>query len=318
MKVMLRAGIALSLGALAAQASAQSSYPNRPIRVVIQFAPGGSDVVARILLQKMGETLGQPFVIDNRPGAAGIIGANIVAKAAPDGYTTLFATASFAVTAAYSKQLPYDSIKDFDSIGFIGSQPFVLVAHPSLPANSVKDFIALSKIKPLNYASAGTGGVGHLSHELFTHLAGIKGTHVPYKGTGPMVTALLAGEVPSAMVNISGSWPHVRAGRLKALGVASAKRTVFAPELPTIAEQGLPGFEAATWYGLTSPRGTSPMAIKILNREIAAALKTDTREKIIALGVELAPSTPQEFTDYMRSEVAKWAKIIKVAGISDT
>jgi tripartite-type tricarboxylate transporter receptor subunit TctC len=315
--VKLRAVLALCGSALAVHAAAQANYPSRPVRVVIQFAPGGSDVVARILCQKMGENLGQPFVIDNRPGAAGIIGANIVAKAAPDGYTTLFATASFAVTAASSAQLPYDSIRDFESIGFIGSQPFALIVHPAVQANSVKDYIALAKVKPMNFASAGAGGVGHLTQELFHHLAGIKGTHVPYKGTGPMVTALIAGEVPSAMVNISGSWPHVRGGRLKALGVASLKRTSFAPELPTIAESGLSGFEGSTWYALTAPRGTPPAAIALLNREIAAALKTDTREKIIALGVELAPSTPQAFSNYMRAEVAKWRTIIKVAGISE-
>ena len=299
-------------------ATAQTTnYPNRPIRVVIQFAPGGSDVVARILCQKMGESLGQPFVIDNRPGAAGIIGANIVAKAAPDGYTTLFATASFAVTAAFSKQLPYDSIRDFDSIGYVGSQPFLLIVHPSVPANSVQDFIALSRSKPLNYASAGTGGIGHLTQELFNHLTGIKATHVPYKGTGPMVTALIAGEVPAAMINISGAWSHVRGGRLKAVGVSSLKRTAFAPELPTIAEAGVPGFESGTWYGLTAPRGTAAAAIVLLNREIAAALKTDTREKIAALGVDVAPSTPQAFSEFFRAEVAKWRKIIQVAGISE-
>jgi tripartite-type tricarboxylate transporter receptor subunit TctC len=313
--VKMRMAVALCSSLPAAQAAAQSAYPNRPIRVVIQFAPGGSDVVARILCQKMGESLGQPFVIDNRPGAAGIIGANIVAKAAPDGYTTLFATASFAVTAASSTQLPYDSIRDFDAIGFVGSQPFALIVHPSVPANSVKDYIALAKTKPMNFASAGASGVGHLTQELFHHLAGIKGTHVPYKGTGPMVTALIAGEVPSAMVNISGSWSHVRAGRLKALGVASLKRTSFAPDLPTIAESGLPGFEGSTWYAFVAPRGIPPAAISVLNREIAAALKTDTRDKITALGVELAPSTPQEFANYMRAEVEKWRKIIKVANI---
>jgi tripartite-type tricarboxylate transporter receptor subunit TctC len=316
----MRVLLAFFFGAWAAHAVAQSTYsayPNRPIRVVIQFAPGGSDVVARILCQKMTESLGQPFVIDNRPGAAGVIGANIVAKAAPDGYTTLFATASFAVTAAFNQQLPYDSIKDFDSIGFIGSQPFALVVHPAVPVNSVKEFIALSKAKPLNFASAGGGGVGHLTQELFNHLTGIKATHIPYKGTGPMVTALIAGEVPAAMVNISGSWAHVRGGRLKALGVASLKRTAFAPELPTIAESGVPGFEGGTWYGLTAPRGTSAAAITVLNREMAAALKTDAREKLVALGVELAPSTPQEFSNYMLAEVAKWRKIIKVAGISE-
>lgn len=318
--VKMRVWLAFFFGAWTAHAAAQSTfstYPNRPIRVVIQFAPGGSDVVARILCQKMTESLGQSFVIDNRPGAAGVIGANIVAKASPDGYTTLFATASFAVTAAFNQQLPYDSIKDFDSIGFIGSQPFMLVVHPAVPANSVKEFIALSKAKPLNFASAGGGGVGHLTQELFNHLTGIKATHIPYKGTGPMVTALIAGEVPAAMVNVSGSWAHVRGGRIKALGVASLKRTAFAPELPTIAESGVPGFEGGTWYGLTAPRGTPAAAIAVLNREIAAALKTATREKLVTLGVELAPSTPLEFSNYMLAEVAKWRKIIRMAGITE-
>ena len=318
MKTMLRMLQAFFLGALVTGAAAQSGYPNRPIRVVIQFAPGGSDVVARILCQKMGESLGQPFVIDNRPGAAGVIGANIVAKAAPDGYTTLFATASFAVTAAFNKQLPYDSIRDFDSIGFIGSQPFLLVVHPSVQANSVKDFVALSKSRPQNnYGSTGGGGIGHLTHELFNHLTGIRATHVPYKGTGPIVTALISGEVPAGMVNISGAWGHVRGGRLKALGVSSLKRTTFAPELPTIAASGLPGFESGTWYGLTAPHGTAAAAIALLNREIVAALKTDAREKIAGLGVEVASSSPKEFADYLRAEVAKWSKIIKVAGITD-
>jgi len=305
------------LTVFAAGAAAQSAYPNRPIRVVIQFPPGGSDTVARILCQKMGEHLGQPFVIDNRPGAAGVIGATIVAKAAPDGYTLLFATASFAMTAAFSKKLPYDSIRDFDAIGFIGSQPFVLVVHPSVAANSVKELIALAKTKPLNFGSTGTGGAGHLTHELFNNMAGIKGTHVPYKGTGPLVTALIAGEVAVGMPNISGVWGQVRAGKLKALGVSSLKRTAFAPELPTIAEMGVPGYESATWYGLTAPRGTPPAAISVLNREIAVALKTEVRDKLAAIGVEAAPSTPKEFTDYMRAEIAKWSRIIKAAAISD-
>jgi tripartite-type tricarboxylate transporter receptor subunit TctC len=317
LSTMLRAVGLILLGVFAAGAAAQSAYPNRPIRVVIQFPPGGSDTVARILCQKMGEHLGQPFVIDNRPGAAGVIGANIVAKAAPDGYTLLFATASFAMTAAFSKKLPYDSIQDFDAIGFIGSQPFVLVVHPSVAANSVKELIALAKTRPLNFGSTGTGGAGHLTHELFNHMAGIKGTHVPYKGTGPLVTALIAGEVAVGMPNISGVWGQVRAGKLKALGVSSLKRTAFAPELSTIAEMGVPGYESATWYGLTAPRGTPAAAIHVLNREIAAALKTEVRDKLAAIGVDAAPSTPKEFTDYMRAEIAKWSRIIKAAAISD-
>lgn len=309
--------IAILLAALATGAAAQSAYPNRPIRVVIQFPPGGSDTVARIVCQKMGESLGQQFVIDNRPGAAGVIGANIVAKAAPDGYTALFATASFAMTAAFNKKLPYDSIRDFDSIGFIGSQPFVLVVHPSVTVNSVRDFIALAKSRPMNFGSTGTGGAGHLTHELFNNMAGVRGTHVPYKGTGPLITALIAGEVAVGMPNIGGVWPQVRAGKLKALGVSSLKRTALAPELPTISEMGVAGYESATWYGLTAPHGTAPAAIAVLNREIAVALKTDARERLAAMGVDASPSTPKEFTDYLRAEIFKWRRIIQEAGISD-
>ena len=296
-------------------ANAQGTYPNRPIRLVIQFAPGGSDVVARFLTHKMSENLGQSFVIDNRPGAAGVIAANIVAKAAADGYTLMFATASFAVSAAFGKSLPYDSIRDFDSIGFIGSQPFMLVLHPSVQATSVKDFIALSKAKPLVYGSTGGGGIGHLTHELFNYMTGVRATHVPYKGTGPIVTALMAGEVPAAMVNLSGAYGQVRTGKLKALAVTTLRRTSFAPELPTLAESGLPGFESGTWYGFNGPRGIPVAAINVLNREMIAALKTDVKDKLAVLGVDIAPSTPKEFDSYMRNEVAKWSKVIKTANI---
>ena len=300
-----RMAVMAALTLTGGHALAQGTYPNRPIRVVIQFAPGGSDVVARILTHKMTEALGQSFVIDNRPGAAGVIGANIVAKAAPDGYTTLFATASFAVTAAFNKNLPYDSLKDFDAIGFIGSQPFMLVVHPAVQANSVKDYIALAKAKPLVYGSTGAGGIGHLTHELFNYMTGVKSTHVPYKGTGPIVTALMAGEVPVSMVNLSGAYGQVRTGKLRALAVTTLKRTAIAPELPTMVESGLAGFESGTWYGFTGPRGFPPAAINVLNREMTAALKTDIKDKLAVLGVDVAPSTPAEFADYLRREVAK-------------
>lgn len=309
--------LGLTLPALAVAAQPAANYPNRPIRLVIQFPPGGSDTVARMLCQKMSDSLGQQFVIDNRPGAAGIIGANIVAKAAPDGYTMLFATASFAMTAAFNKKLPYDSVRDFDSIGFIGSQPFVLVVHPSVAVGSVKEFIALSKSKSLNYGSTGTGGAGHLTHELFNNMAGIKATHVPYKGTGPMMSAVIAGEVSAGMPNIGAVWPQVRAGKLKALGVSSLKRAALAPELPTIAESGVAGYESATWYGLTTPHGTPAAAIALINREMAVALKGELRERLAAMGVDAAPSTPKEFSDYMRAEISKWSRIIKEAQISD-
>jgi tripartite-type tricarboxylate transporter receptor subunit TctC len=302
----------------AADSTGSASYPVRPVRIVIQFPPGGSDTVARIVAQKMSDQTGQTFVIDNRPGAAGVIGANLVAKAAPDGYTVLFATASFAMTAAFNKKLPYDSVKDFDSVGFIGSQPFVLVVNPNLGINSVKEWIVLSKTKVFNYGSTGTGGAGHLTHELFNSMAGIKSIHIPYKGTGPLVTALAAGEVAVGMPNISGVWGQVRAGKLKALGVSSIKRTAFAPELPTIAESGVAGYESATWYGLTSPSGTPVSAINELNKQMTVALKKpEIREKLAAIGVDAEPSTPHEFSEYMRQEINKWSRIIKEAKIQD-
>lgn len=295
-------------------ASAQATYPARPIRLVIQFAPGGSDVVARIVAHKMSESMGQSFVIDNRPGAAGVLASGIVAKAAPDGYTLLFPTASFAVSAAFERNLPYDPVKDFDAVGFVGSQPFILVLHPAVPAASLKEFIALAKSRPVTFASAGAGGIGHLTHEMFNHVLGIsKATHVPYKGTGPMVTALLAGEVNAAMVNLLGAYAHAKAGRLKAIGVTSIKRSSFAPELPTLVEAGIAGFESATWYGINGPRGMPRAAVQMLNREMHAALKTEIRDKIAALGVDLAPSTPQWFADYVRDEIAKWGKVVRMA-----
>jgi tripartite-type tricarboxylate transporter receptor subunit TctC len=310
----LRLALALVL-LCAASAYAQTAYPTRPIRMVIQFAPGGSDVVARILTQRMSEAMGQSFVIDNRPGAAGVIASGIVAKSAPDGYTLLFPTASFAVTPAFERNLPYDSVKDFDAVGFIGSQPFILVVHPAIPATTLKEFIALAKVKPLTFASAGAGGIGHLAHEYFNHLTGIKSTHVPYKGTGPMVAALLGGEINAAMINLLGAYAHAKAGRLRALGITTVKRSGFAPELPTLAETGLTGYESATWYGVSGPRGMPRAVIDTLNREMAAALKTDIKDKIAALGVDLAPSTPQAFGAYMRDEIAKWGRVVKLVGM---
>jgi tripartite-type tricarboxylate transporter receptor subunit TctC len=193
--------------------------------------------------------------------------------------------------------------------------PFMLVLHPAVPVSSVKEFVALAKAKPTVYGSTGGGGIGHLTHEWFNFMTGIKATHVPYKGTGPIVTALLAGEVPAGMVNLSGAYGHVRSGKLKSLAITTLKRVAFAPELPTMAESGLPGFESGTWYGLAGPRGMPQPAVQTLNREMTAALKTEIKEKLAVLGVDLAPSTPQWFATYIRDEIAKWGKVVKVANI---
>jgi tripartite-type tricarboxylate transporter receptor subunit TctC len=245
-------------GAVAASDNPQANYPRHPVRIIVPFPPGGSDVIARMLAQKLHEKLGQPFIVDNRGGAAGTLGADIASKAAADGYTLLFATASFPVTAVSYKKLPYDPIKDFAPIGFVGSVPFMLVTHPSLAAGSLKEFIALAKAQPgkLNYSSTGLGSVGHLATVLFAMQTGIAVTHVSYKGTGPAVTALLVGDVQFMMPNLIGGLSLVRAGKLKTLGVASRERSPLALDLPTLNESGLPGFDEGTWYGVMAPAGT--------------------------------------------------------------
>jgi tripartite-type tricarboxylate transporter receptor subunit TctC len=295
------------------------AYPYRPVRLIVGFAPGGSDVPARLIAQKLAEKLGQPFVVDNRPGASGVLGTAIAAKAPADGYTLVFSTASHAVTAVYYRTLPFDPIKDFDPITFVGSIPFALAVTPSLPANSVKEFIALARAKPggLNYASPGTGSIGHLANVVFAKRAGIQATHVAYKGTGPSVAALMSGEVQFMMPNLIGVAALARSGKLKALAVAGARRSQIAPDLPTMAEAGVPDFVAATWYGVQAPRGTSQPVVGLLNREIAAAIATpELREKLVALGIELETGTPQAFAKFIRSEIERWGAAMKDAGLA--
>ena len=306
-----------SRSAAAPQAQAPS-YPYRPVRLIVLFPPGGSDTVARMLGQKLSEKLGQQLVIDNRAGAAGTIGANIAAKAAADGYTLLFATASFAMTAGFYRNLPYDPVRDFAAIGSVASQPFLLVAHPSLPTNTVKELVALAKAKPdqLIYGSTGAGAAGHLATEMFISMTGIRITHVPYKGTGPAITAVIAGEVPFVFAVIGSALPSVRAGKLKALAVTSVRRSALAPDLPTVAESGVPGYEAVTWFGILAPRGTPQSIIGLLNGEIVAVLRSnDFHDRLVAMGIEPVVSTPKEFADFLQTEIAKWGKVIRDAGI---
>ena len=313
------------LGLLAAAfcfgSAVAADYPVRPVRVIVPFAPGGSDVPARMLAVKLGEKLGQPFVVENRPGAAGVLGAELGAKAAADGYTLTFATASFAVTAVTHKKLPYDPIKDFAAIGSVGSVPFVLATHPSLPVHSVRQFVALAKARPgeLNYGSPGAGSIGHLANVLLAMRTGVKATHVAYKGTGPAVTALLSGEIQFMMPNLIGALPHVRAGKLRALGVATAHRSPLAPEIPTIAEAGVPGIVVGTWYGLLAPRGTPPAAIQMLNQEITAVLKSsEFRDQLAVQGVVPEIMAPDEFSAFIRAEIERWGKVSRDSGISES
>lgn len=305
--------------AAAAPANAAVDYPQRPVRLIVLFPPGGSDTVARIFGQRAADRMGQPFVIDNRPGAAGVIGADIAAKSPPDGYTLLFATASFAMTSAWERKLPYDAIRDFSTIGLLAYTPFMLTVHPTLPVNTVKEFIAYAKAKPdqLNVSTTGTGGIGHLGTASLATLAGLRFNYVPYKGTGPALTAALAGEVHFTMVTIGTSLPYARNGRLRALGVSSARRSALAPDIPSLAEAGVAGMDVVTWYGLSAPRNLPAAIVQRLHREMVEISKaSDYREQIAALGIEPQVTSPQDFGRYMQSEIARWSQAIKDAGLT--
>ena len=317
-----RIAIAIAAGALlvagaAGAAQSPAGYPTRTVRMVVPFAPGGSDIVARMLTPKLSEKLGQTFVIDNRPGAGSVLGTQIVAESAPDGHTILFCTSSLATTAVYYKKVPYDPVQDLVGVARVGWVPFVLVVHPALPVKSVKEFIALARKRPgeLFYSSAGTGGIGHLVNEYFAKQVGIKVTHVAYKGTGPSVTALLSGEVQFGMPNISGALGIVRANKVRSLGVAAPQRLAFAPDLPTLRELGVDLVEGP-WYGIVAPRGTPPAAIDTLNREVTALVKTaDMHEKLGERGVVVETASPQELSDFIRADIKKWRGVMVAAGV---
>jgi len=301
-------------------AAAQTAgFPNRPIRMVAPSSAGGPvDVIARAICASLAEMLGQQIVIDNRAGAAGLIGAEIVAKSAPDGYTLLFGfSGPLAIVPHLVKQVPYDTNKDFVPITLAASAPYVLLVHPSLPVKSVKDLIDLAKLQPgkLNYASGGTGVGIHMAGELFNLAAGVKITHVPYKGAGPGMTALLAGEVNMMFNGLSAALPHVKSGRLRALAVGGAKRSTLLPDLPTVAESGLQ-FNTSGWYGILGPAGM-PRALvtRLRNDTLRALAAPQTRERLPALAVEIIGSTPEEFASQLKQEYAQWGRVVKAAGI---
>jgi tripartite-type tricarboxylate transporter receptor subunit TctC len=276
-----------------------------------------------MMAPKLSEKLGQSFVIENRPGAGSVLGTDLVAKAPPDGYTVLFCTASHAANAVFLKKLPYDPVRDFESVASIGAVPFVLVTHPALPVKSVKEFVAFAKARPgqLFYSSAGTGGIGHLANELFAKEAGIKVSHVPYKGTGPMVTALLVGEVQFAMPQISGALATIQAGKVRTLGIASAQRMQMAPEIPTLRESGV-NHVSGTWYGVLLPRGAPRKAIEVLGREFNAQLKDPAfRDQLTARGLIVDIMSPQEFAAFIKAEIGKLAEVCarrNSAGVATT
>jgi len=310
------------VAAFAAGAWAQpnlSPYPTKPIRIVVPFPAGGTtDVLARAAAQKLTESLGQPVVVDNRPGAGGNIGAELVAKSAPDGYTLLMGTVgTHAINPSLYPKMPYDHVRDFAPIILVAGVPNVLVVNPSLPVNSVQELIAYAKANPgkLNFASSGNGTSIHLSAELFKTMAGVQMTHVPYKGSAPALQDLVGGQVQLMFDNLPSSLALIKAGKLKALAVTSKTRAPALPEVPTMAESGLPGFEASSWFGLLGPAGTPQPAITKVNAEIAKWLATpEAKEKLIAQGANVAGGTPEDFARHIAAETAKWQKVVKDSG----
>ena len=294
-------------------------YPTRPVRFVVPFAPGGStDTLARTGGMKLTDALGQQVVVDNRPGANGDIGMMIVAKAPPDGYTIVLGyIANLAIAPSLYAKMPYDPVKDFQPLTQPASSPNVLTAHPSVPANSLQELIALAKAKPgaVSFASTGVASVGHLTGELINNLAGIRMTHVPYKGSGQAVTDILGGHVQVMFSGFSSTLHHIKAGKLRALAVTGPKRSNALPQVATIAEQGFPGVEATAWYGILAPAGTPKPVVTRLHGEMVKILKlTDVTQKLEGLGFEIVASTPEQLGAYIRSEIKKWEKVVRASG----
>jgi tripartite-type tricarboxylate transporter receptor subunit TctC len=307
-----------TLLAFGAQAQAQD-YPNRPIRLVVPFSPGGStDGISRHLAQKLTVALGQPVVVENRAGAGGTLGTDLVAKSKPDGYTLLFVATSTAINQALFTNLPYDTMKDLTPVIHLVHLSGVLVVHPDVPARTVQELVDLARAKPgvLNYASAGNGTTLHLAGELFKALAKVDITHVPYKGSGPALTDLIGGRVQMMFANMPGTMQHVQAGRIRAIAVTDATRSAAVPDLPTIAESGVPGYRATGWFGIMAPAGTPREIVERLNAEFNKALRTpELLEFMKNEGAEPAGGTPQDFRAHLRSEVERWGGVIKSAGI---
>ena len=315
---MMRFASFLALGwALASTALAQ--WPERPVRLIVPYSAGGStDLVARLVGARLSERLGQQFVLDNRTGAGTLIGTEIAARATPDGYTLLMATPPLVVNPSLRSKVPYDLARDFIAITNVAGSSNLLAVHPSVPATTTKELIALLKAHPgkYTYGSSGVGGAGHLATALFTHMAGVEATHVPYKGGAPAVADLVAGRIAFAMANLTTARTHIRAGRLRGLAVGTAKRSSLFPELPTLSESGVPGYEQSNWNGIVAPAATPRSVVERLHREVVAVLKESTlTERMVAAGLEPIGNTPAEFGSYLAAEADKWGKLVKSAQI---
>lgn len=316
-KLLQITGVAL-LSLLAASVAAQAQYPSKPIRLVVPFAPGGPvDTLARAMGPRLAEALGQQMIVDNRAGAGSVIGSDIVAKAPPDGHTLLITSSSIAINPAIYPKMPFDATRDLAPISQLSTSSLIVVVHPSVPARSVKELIALAKARKgeLVYASTGTGSAPHLAVELFSSMTGTKMVHVPHKGAAPATIDLLAGNVALMFNNLISAVPNVQAGRLRALAVTGSTRTVALPDLPTVAEAGVPGYEASTWYAMFSPAGTPAAIVERLHRDVSSVARSqEIRKQLAAVGIESIGGTPDQLAKYLRSEITKWNKVAKTSG----
>ena len=314
-----RTAAMLACAALATPAFAQPAYPSKPVRIISIFAPGGgNDVICRLVAQQLTERLKQQVIVENRVGANGIVGTEAVARAAPDGYTFTLIPSGHTVNASMYKKLPFDSLKDFTPITLAGSGPLVLAVHPSLPLKNVRDLIALAKSRPgqLTYVSSGIGASGHLAGALFDTMTGTKMEHIPYKGMSLAVSDLMGGQVSMTFGTSLSVIPHVRTGRLRALATTGAQRSPALPDLPTVEESGVPGYEAGLWYGFVGPARMPPEIVQRLNAEIVAILaQPDTREKLASQGLDARSSTPDEFARVLAADIVRWAEVVQKLGL---
>ena len=313
-KYLLIAGLLFSAAGVFAQ-----PFPTKPIRIIVGFPPGGAtDIAARAIAQKLTESMGQQVIVDNRPGAASNIGAELASRAAPDGHTLFMGSVSLSINPSLYSKLAYDPLRDFAAVAHVVTTPFMLVVHPSMPVKNVKEFIAFVKARPgqVNYATAGAGSGAHLFIELFRSLAGVEMTSVHYKGAAPATVDVLSGQVPVQFDNIVTLYPLVKAGKLRGLGVSTAQRSPLAPEIPTVAEAGVPGYDADAWFGLFVPAATSKDIIARLHAEVMKSLQTaDMRERLRSFGATPGSGTSEQFAALFRNEVAKWASVVKQAGV---
>jgi tripartite-type tricarboxylate transporter receptor subunit TctC len=323
MSMKLYSGVLLLVATIAGDASAAMAqngaqhYPTKPVRVIVGQAPGGAtDIVSRALAQKLTDGLGQTVVIDNRSGAAGSIGSALAASAPPDGYTALIISSTYTINPSLYKNLPFDPVRDLHPVTLIASSPFLLMVHPSIAAKTTRELIALAKLRKLTFASGGIGSSGHLAAELFSSMAGIELTHVPYKGAGPALIDTLGGQVNMVMSSIVSGMPYAKAGRLRALAITTRNRSAAMPELPTISESALPGYDFSSWYGLMVPSGTPQTIIARLHDETVKALKLpDLQQRLTSEGCDAVGSTPEQLAAHIKTEMTRWSKIVKASGM---